>query len=630
MYLLAILFITLISYLIGSLVLINDSIESTNNTVNVFVKSVIGVLLIVSFYAIFKTQGNTILIGIPILYLVAWFNGSEKRKKISINWESYFYLLISQIVFYFIFKLIVFYSPISIPNDILFYGSISDYLSAYGVESNTMNIHDFNDVEIYHYFNEWLAALVSDIFDIPGSLSLAYVVYPFIYSLISVGVGSTILMFKPRWSNLRVITLVVLFFLVNQFWGGSSVPSMIEIQGISFRLASLFWTVNYIKLSMLIVLLLLALIMYENNNLNFAYFALLIMPFIWSTTLFGIFGGLILYSFFNAKNRDVNKSLIHQLIVAVIVFFVFYIFNARNAADSSETYSYFTSIRTFFHISDGLFIIPKIVISRIFYFSLFLLIFFVNWREFRELHRENEEKIYNYVFLISMILISAMMGNILFHFQLDSDQIFSNLIDNVILKLISFLVVLYTYDNIKTRIVILVFITLNVCQYNTNLKRMDTTLHESLSQALIDFVGTERATFAVNTIGMPHMSGYPKIAQKVYAPLTTIRTFNRFYFPQDLSVLDRAEYYEENIDERIFLSKLKNESLFYNFCAKNKSTSDYATLKLEFLKEYEIDYLIFENGSLDVGFFKRLQVQDMLVLKELDVSIAKINWQGYE
>jgi len=627
MYILSIFFLTILSYLLGSVLLKFSKIEISNRPSNFFIKIVLGILFIVPLYALLKTNGNSILLGIPLLYFIAWFYNNGKKTDYSFDWKLLLGLFGIQLIFLLLFRFIVFPYEELIPNDFLFYGAISDYLSQFGYENSSMNIFNPEGVKIYHYFNEWFAAIFSDILDLPGSLSLVFIIYPFVYSLMFIGVWAIVTLFKPKWSNLKVLVAVILFFLVNQFWGGASVPSVMEIKGISFRPASLFLTANYIKLSILIVLFLAAIIFYKTKNYSFLYFSLLIMPFKWATTLFGIFGGLILYAiYFFVKQKKINYSLLIQLIAAIIFFFSFYKVNSLIFPSNTESSSHSNLIFTFLDIKEALLIFPKIIVSRLFYFSLFLLILVLNWKKLMELYKQKEFKLKQYVLIFLMFFSSAMFGNMIFHFQLDSDQIFGNIIDNVFLKVISFLLIVYTLDSVRTKAVIFIFLFMNVVQFNVYLKEKSSRIDYSVNERLSNFIGTEKATFALHLIASPDESKYKKISQTVYPPLTSIRSFNRSYFPQNISILDRAEYYTDDIRDSIQFNGLKNESSFFKFCTLNSSLSGISNVKYEYLKQYKFDFLIYENGSLDGDLVKLLKVDDLLVLDELNVSVAKLKW----
>jgi hypothetical protein len=627
MYILAIFFITILSYLFGSVLFKYSQIEISNRPSNFFIKIVLGILFIVPVYALLKTNGNSILFGIPLLYFIAWFYKNGKKTDYSFDWKLFLGLLGIQLIFLLLFRFIVFPYKELIPNDILFYGAISDYLSQFGFENTSMNIHNPEGVKIYHYFNEWFAAIFSDILGLTGSLSLAYIVYPFVYSLMFIGVWAIVTLFKPKWSNLKVLVAVILFFLVNQFWGGASVPSVMEIKGISFRPASLFLTVNYIKLSILIVLFLPAIIFYKTKNYSFLCFSLLIMPFIWPTTLFGIFGGLILYTiYFFVNQKKINYSLLIQLIAAIIFFFSFYKVNSVVFPSNTESSSHSNLIFTFFEIKEALLIFPKIIVSRIFYFSLFLLILVLNWKKLMELYKQKEVKLKQYILIFLMFFFSAMFGNMIFHFQLDSDQIFGNIIDNVFLKVISFLLIINTLDSVRTKAILFLFLIMNFVQLNLYLKNIRSRIDFSINEKLYDFIGSEKATFALHLIASPNESKYKKISQTVYPPLTTIRSFNRSYFPQNISILDRAEYYTNVIRDSIQFNGIKNKSSFYKYHTLNPSLLETSSVKYEYLKEHKFDYLIYENRSLDGDLLNLLNLEDLLVLDELDVSVAKLKW----
>ena len=167
---------------------------------------------------------------------------------------------------------------------------------------------------------------------------------------------------------------------------------------------------------------------------------------------------------------------------------------------------------------------------------------------------------------------------------------------------------------------------MNVVQFNVYLKEKSSRIDYSVNERLSNFIGTEKATFALHLIASPDESKYKKISQTVYPPLTSIRSFNRSYFPQNISILDRAEYYTDDIRDSIQFNGLKNESSFFKFCTLNSSLSGISNVKYEYLKHYKFDFLIYENGSLDGDLVKLLKVDDLLVLDELNVSVAKLKW----
>ncbi len=287
-------------YIIGSFVInfinLNDILKKKEIF---FIKILIGLISLTTIFAIINSKGLTILIWLIPIFSFAYFASGNKLKKFKFNSLfldlKYMIFFISIVLLFSCFFLyILFKTKEIIPNDFLFYGSIADYLNIYGIENYNLNIYDTKGVKLYHYFNEWSSAFFSRIFGLPGSVALVYVYFPLVMSVLFIGIYALVnSLFKL--SSLQSLFYTSVFFISSQFWGGTSVAYLIQIKGFSIRFGSLFITANYLKLLIVITFFAAFLILIRRNQRLLSMAFLLAIPFIWPTTLFGVFGGLILY-----------------------------------------------------------------------------------------------------------------------------------------------------------------------------------------------------------------------------------------------------------------------------------------------------------------------------------------------
>ncbi len=526
------------------------------------------------------------------------------------------------------FLYILFKTKEIIPNDFLFYGSIADYLNIYGIENYNLNIYDTKGVKLYHYFNEWSSAFFSRIFGLPGSVALVYVYFPLVMSVLFIGIYALVnSLFKL--SSLQSLFYTSVFFISSQFWGGTSVAYLIQIKGFSIRFGSLFITANYLKLLIVITFFAAFLILIRRNQRLLSMAFLLAIPFIWPTTLFGVFGGLILYFVYESiKIKELHLKELLFVGITAISFLAFYKFfgGSDNDYEIITQKSYLEVFYENFKIHEALFLIPKIIISRIYYFIMFIIIIIFNYNKFIDLVKSNRE-IFNKIFIFILFLsLSSLFGNMFFHYQLDSDQIFGNLIDNTVLKFVSFFVLILTIKSIKTRILIAIFVVFSILTITKTINNIDNKISSKDLNTYKTFgnyiAKTNSKKYAINLLA--ENSVLPRVATSVYSPLNFLRTYTKEYFPINISIYDRKYKYSLSVMDNVQFNSTLSNSPYFHFINKHNLNYKDINSKLKFLEYNKIDFLIFEKKSLDINFIKNIKIVKTFNFN--DFTVIEIDW----
>ncbi|MBL0234353.1 MAG: hypothetical protein IPQ08_11885 [Chitinophagaceae bacterium] len=218
-----------------------------------------GLLLIVSIYAIIKTEAHTILLPIPFLVLLHIFLKKQLDRP-GAPLRTYLWLFLLAFLFYSCFFLFAFISfepgMVRLPTgDNAFYARLAEFLNDKGVENYRFD-HGSTDSAVmpYHYFDCWATALVSKIFELNTHYVLMLVVYP-LFSLLFVLVvfGWLRKENRPDWKTGIVALLTPLFagigFLYPSRWVNAEVLNQAPVEIVKLLCpAVLFvWMLSYLR-----------------------------------------------------------------------------------------------------------------------------------------------------------------------------------------------------------------------------------------------------------------------------------------------------------------------------------------------------------------------------------------------
>ncbi len=167
-------------YTVGSF--FNSFFLQKRTTYELFQKLTIGLITVVSAYAIYNTSGKTILLlnfllgGGLILYNKKQINLKFFKKRIRIDKEVKYVVIALTILYVLQLNTMfsIFNGDVKLINpDYSFYSRLSEYLNISGNENSTIDyfLSSNDSVSPYHFFDLWLAAMVYNFFtSIPNML----------------------------------------------------------------------------------------------------------------------------------------------------------------------------------------------------------------------------------------------------------------------------------------------------------------------------------------------------------------------------------------------------------------------------------------------------------------------------
>lgn len=199
----------LIGQFVSPILVLGNSSEGKLS--NLFHSVLSGMILVVVVYSVFKTGGITInwlFIIVPgcyfFLFKKGYLLGLYTGFKIQLKPDNLGLLILTLLLV--ILGAFCFMLPASIENDVLYYSQISEALS---IGSSENYYHHYNDVlnvsgvTLYHYFEMWFTALLSEFFSFSTIVLLKFCTYSVLKVLIFLG-GLALLekFYKVRWYHL--------------------------------------------------------------------------------------------------------------------------------------------------------------------------------------------------------------------------------------------------------------------------------------------------------------------------------------------------------------------------------------------------------------------------------------------
>ena len=224
-----ILFSLIVFYIAGSLLLwIALFAPKEDSFSDTFVKLLVGMVGVVTTYAIVKTAGNTILMGFVIIALLCIWRSYKVnalcnkyciRNIFNVTKSSIVPLctvLVLGIVF-FLFQGSFFYSePINnLPhNDYVFYAAISSVLENFGVETSSwasVVFYGSSSPKPYHYFDIWLPTIFLSILRCDTYEAFVVITQSIYMVVLSMGVIAITRRFTDNWM-MQVLSVLSIFF----------------------------------------------------------------------------------------------------------------------------------------------------------------------------------------------------------------------------------------------------------------------------------------------------------------------------------------------------------------------------------------------------------------------------------
>ena len=208
----------------------------------------VGVLAVVSAYAVIKSGGLSIMIFMPLTLLLLSFKLKRIEPIVTISREVLIAILSASLYFLLnYFQLFSFDGElIAMDRDYSFYARLSAYLRDFGIENWNIEyflLEGIDGVLPYHYFDLWFTALISQAFDIHSQYALFLIVYPISFVIISLLIYRNLIRFKikplpaaliclcaPAFSLMGLLYPQSIAILKMDVWSGS----LIETQKVTY------------------------------------------------------------------------------------------------------------------------------------------------------------------------------------------------------------------------------------------------------------------------------------------------------------------------------------------------------------------------------------------------------------
>ena len=617
-YLLPAIIISLIFfYAFGGLIsiLIKDY-KNNDAFYDTFVKTAIGFLFIVFVYAVYKTNGNTVLWGfilIGLLFLFKYLHDKKNKtnnldyanNKISIKQrlQSLCVLIGLGTVFFFFQSLFFYNDPINnLPQgDFGFYSNLVNNLNQYGIESTTRAKYAILNVAEspvpYHYPELWLAALISKITGILALETQVIAIHSILGSILSLGMLALCRLISKSF-------ILQIFSIISVYFSGLMIVKFLP-QADIYIFANA-WNPKTITISIFFVWFAILAI---QKNLNFI-FPIIIIPLLNIALAPTIFTSSVLFLFFLyfKKHFILRETIISTLFVFFTAVFIalFYFLNSNASATGNFTLNNIIEGLVYDKFKSVKIIVASILISLSVYFFYFTPLIFILKRF---LINDLIIKLKNQYLFFSFFLISFFTGLFIWsitHPVADSIQFFY--MPGILLANIAIWVLLLNISVIlkdsKTRkylyfamLIIIVFVnfyTLPKTPFYKYIKIENLYSQEYLSLVQNKVEKTENSNKIIAFIRNPDaINGYWQ-AVNSYGEAYFMHLFYSGYQSISLDVL----YTSTDIYDPITKTRIEsylNKSTFKNYAESNLSKNPEYTigdLQYKFVTENKINFLI--------------------------------------
>ncbi|WP_448519211.1 hypothetical protein [Rhodoflexus sp.] len=406
------------AYATGMLTLRVLHVKILHNLLYQLLSSIIGILIIVSAVAVWRTDFQSVfLLIIPLVILLIYSLKDKKSNGISFFTKKSDYLFLLFIVLLLFTLRIIAFSQTKVDfladnysSDNLFYGRIAEFLMLSGVE-NTDNVYaifeeEYKGIAPYHYLELWLSGIVARVSGLNTFYVYSLVIHTYFLFLLALANLILFRIFIPKVNSIilyAIITLLIFssiiyfdfllkfngFFEIHHFIHGRHSANFFILKR---AVAELFWITSFILIARRLVFS--------------ALLLLLIFAISFTTPIPGIFSSVVLIIFFGQSLiRDGllpdKKWVILPFLLIGLFILIFVLFKPEYSSLSAylklDNYSisdYFTRlVRNSLHFPLVYFPFPMILVAVI-------------WHKFHNIKTSNFILIST--FLISCTLVSGV------------------------------------------------------------------------------------------------------------------------------------------------------------------------------------------------------------------------------
>lgn len=285
-------------------------VRGINSASSLLLAYVLGLLLIIMGYAIFKTHGASINVLLLLVLLVAWYYAPKVAQRTAFQWKWRYAL--GLLLSFFLLALVLFemgFTVDPLPRDHHFLTTVSYYMDQTGHENefHALNLlsDNYHGSSPYHYAELWLNAALANTFDLNYNRSLKWLVIPLLYYAVFLGLLALYetVLGRTDWKGV-VLSLGMVFFFGSlapvEFLAQLNQPFLEKVFDVNL------WI--HAKEPPYLLFGLVFLILWERNVVLPAYFSLLFVAFLQFTCIPAVLGFLLLHGSYHGLVRGKREE----------------------------------------------------------------------------------------------------------------------------------------------------------------------------------------------------------------------------------------------------------------------------------------------------------------------------------
>lgn len=594
-----------VGYLFHSV--IKPSKKNPQTLFSVFANAVMGLVILVSIYSIIITSGKTvswiyILLLLGYSYFLKLNSTTDDTPVVSGHYlKAGLSLSLVSVFFYFLylsslldFKALRFTDTFC---DWQFYSKISQYLNL-GFESTTQfdNIAFGATFTPYHYFEIWIAAAISRVFDVPSQVATS-IIMPTVLGCVSF-VGVWGFATKLNYKN-AVFTFLLLFISSVTFF--SSVLNRLGL-GLPLLAGDISSVVSYFKLYPILIFFVLSIHYLLKKDLLLCLCSLLFIPvvsFILAPCILVFVCLLALYLVvINVRDSESYRLVIFLLIYSILL--LIYYFGVWDVTTIKNTIAIQDVERQLLELLN-----PLLLLVNITPFLLYIYLFK------KQVFLNNDTKVKIIIAYFSLLSLSAVLASISIG-NYDGIQFFTN-----------------TFIPLSTAVISLFLLRLNIADYRSNFIVNTFFVVLLLSSVFysVKYIVVQRRERNDPVFIRQIVNGLKPIKlSNVYCGfLHSTNYYSQFYMHSISNVFRvgesvdcyRNNFLEVGLSDYDALDWLQNkykgteasrqkglaripEGTFYKFVELQKKTGEFNSVEssqLNFIDQFKIDYIFIQNDA---------------------------------
>lgn len=591
MALLAIIVSIVVLYFVGTIITSPFVDESKDSFYDTFVKLIVGFLTVTTVYAIVKTGGNTVQLGLLLLgafYIVRKALKKDIRSpifKISLVGIS---TACAVGLFFFIYYGCFYYNnPVNniFHADHYVYAFNSYNNQLYGIEAAGIYLDGMPRATPYHYIEGWLCAFIANIFHLNYLETFSICIQCIFSSIVIIGL---IAYARTYTDKLVVIIFASLTLFLSAFLlDYSPIRQHLAIGENCKDLVSGIFIIGFI---------------YSIRKGNANYLWLLCLPIANAALTPIIMSSLFIFAFcqyFKSKDRKRLLENLLLIIISSIFIALFYILQHSTFPEESSDSNIISTLFSSYSIKDFLYMTYRTLVNYAMYLPYFipLVIIFIVKRNVLNFLKSHGD-------LIAFLVVSAICG-LLCHYMYypidnyDSGQL-DTLVTMILMDLLALTSFLYVFQKVEHKVGICIFYTFiavvsiyNVWVFSESIVSRRRIIAESHDMDYRNNILDYFSKYDISHIGARMISGSSGSAFK-----NTCDLYQMSWLGGTMDGLAALCLSQSNLSEEQshWNSIIPQSNTFNGYLSQLKQDYDLDSVQVDFIKKYNLGYMVVPSG----------------------------------